>query len=61
MHIFSYQKNVYTWLESLKLGEYNGLFESEGYFSHEDIENLKDLTRNDLQRMGITKRGEIAV
>jgi len=44
-------------LESLSLKEYEGLFESKGYFSKEDVENLKGLTRQDLQVMGISKRG----
>ena len=38
--------------------EYADLFESEGYFSTEDVENLKQLTQEDLQDMGITKRGK---
>ena len=37
--------------------EYTDLFESEGYFSSEDVENLKQLTEDDLRDMGITKRG----
>ncbi len=38
--------------------EYTQLFMSEGYEAGEDIENLKGLTKKDLQGMGITKRGE---
>ncbi len=38
--------------------EYTQLFRSEGYEVGEDIENLKGLTKKDLQGMGITKRGE---
>ena len=37
--------------------EYTDLFESEGYFSSEDVENLKQLREEDLQDMGINKRG----
>ena len=53
-----WQKSVSQWLKSLNLKEYEELFESEGYFSGEDVENLKGLTREDLTDMGITKRGE---
>ena len=52
-----WQKNVSEWLKSLKLEEYEKLFESEGYFG-KHVENLKALTEKDLQKMGITKRGE---
>lgn len=45
-------------MKSLKLEEYEALFESEGYFTDEDVENLKGLTKKDLRSMGITKRGE---
>ena len=45
-------------MKSLKLEEYKELFESEGYFTDEDVENLKGLTKKDLRSMGITKRGE---
>ena len=46
-------------MESLKLKEYEQLFELEGYFSDEDVENLKELTEENLRDMGITKRGEL--
>ena len=52
-----WQENVLEWLKSLKLEEYEKLFESEGYFG-KHVENLKALTEKDLQKMGITKRGE---
>lgn len=45
-------------MKSLKLEEHERLFESEGYFSDEDVENLKGLTKEDLENMGIKKRGE---
>ena len=38
--------------------EYEELFRSKGYFSSEDVENLKGLKENDLRVMGIKKRGE---
>ena len=46
-------------MKSLKLEEYEQLFELEGYFSHEDVENLKELTEENLRDMGITKRGKL--
>ena len=52
-----WQENVSQWLKNLQLEEYEALFESEGYFSGEDVENLKGLTKKDLRGMGITKRG----
>jgi len=48
---------VEIWLESLKLGPYKPLFRSEGYYTAEDVENLKGLTKKELQAMGITRRG----
>lgn len=54
-----WQENVPEWLESLNLKEYKELFELEGYFSGEDVENLKGLTKENLRDMGITKRGEL--
>ena len=38
--------------------EYIDLFSKEGYSTEDDVENLKDLKLEDLQRMGIHKRGE---
>ena len=52
------QDDVEAWLKSLKLGQYNELFSSEGYCTKEDVENLKGLTREDLQSIGITRRGK---
>ena len=46
-----------VWLDSLKLGQYKPLFKSEGYYTAEDVENLKGLTKKELQAMGITRRG----
>lgn len=45
-------------MKSLNLEEYKELFESEGYFSEEDVENLKGLKTTNLKDMGITQRGE---
>lgn len=45
-------------MEGLELQGYKNLFESEGYFTGEDLENLKGLEKKDLQKMGITKRGQ---
>lgn len=39
--------------------EYVQLFKYEGYETGDDIENLKGLTKKDLQGMGIMKRGII--
>ena len=52
------QRNVSEWLRRLELQEYIDLFGKEGYSTEDDIENLKDLKSEDLQRMGIHKRGE---
>ena len=46
-----------VWLDKIKLGQYKPLFKSEGYSTNEDVENLKGLTRKDLQSIGITRRG----
>lgn len=46
-----------AWLDSIKLGQYKALFKSEGYSTDEDVENLKGLTRKDLESIGITRRG----
>ena len=54
--VFS-QPNVMMWLDSLKLSQYKPLFKTEGYYTDEDVENLKGLTKADLQSMGITRRG----
>ena len=46
-----------TWLKNLKLGHYEDLFESEGYSTKDDVENLKGLEESDLISIGITRRG----
>ena len=51
------QANVSQWLKGLKLRMYEKLFELEGYFSGEDVMELKNLTEKDLKAMGITKQG----
>ena len=53
------QRDVLTWLDSLKLSQYKPLFVAEGYYTAEDVENLKGLAKADLQSMGITRRGNI--
>ena len=46
-----------TWLNNLKLGQYEELFGSEGYSTKDDVENLKGLELADLKSIGITRRG----
>ena len=36
---------------------YEGLFAHEGFSEESDLENLKELTRKDLEAMGVTQRG----
>ena len=45
------------WLEQLKMGYYKELFAYEGFRKKSDVENLKKLTRKDLEDMGIKQRG----
>ncbi len=49
-----------AWLDSLELKEYAAIFHSEGYKSSEDMENLKELTIDQLKAMGIKKTGRKA-
>lgn len=51
--------NVGIWLQCLELHAYRRLFESAGYKTRADLENLKGLTEEDLQRMGIHMRGSM--
>ena len=53
------QHSVAKWLDTLGMGEYTELFRVEGYKTGEDVENLKDLDKKQLSRMGITKMGII--
>jgi len=60
MHVFlSPQRSVEEWLGRLELEEYTELFHAEGYKTEEDVENLKDLTSDELRAIGIHKRGTI--
>ncbi|XP_065897233.1 chitin synthase chs-2-like isoform X2 [Dysidea avara] len=54
-------EDVAQWLRNLKLPQYEELFESEGYSTDEDVENLKGLTEKHLRKMGITRRVEIRI
>ena len=46
-------------MKNLKLEEeYKDLFEKHGYFSCEDVENLKALTKDKLKDMGIIEQGK---
>lgn len=54
------QGSVEAWLASLELKEYAAIFHSEGYKSSEDMENLKELTIDQLKAMGIKKTGRKA-
>ncbi|KAL5496346.1 hypothetical protein EMCRGX_G012610 [Ephydatia muelleri] len=51
--------NVGIWLQCLELHAYRRLFESAGYKTRADLENLKGLTEEDLQRMGIHMRAHL--
>ena len=53
------QHSVAKWLDTLGMGEYTELFRAEGYKTGEDVENLKDLDKKQLSRMGITRMGII--
>ena len=44
-------------LKSQDLPQYNELFKSEGYYFPGDLPNLIILTKDDLKKFGITKRG----
>ena len=59
-HVCSYQQevhNVRSWLQCLELRGYLRLFEAAGYMAEDGLDNLKGLTKEDLQRMGIHMRG----
>ena len=45
------------WLKQLKLQEYEKCLHKEGYRTGDDIVNLKDLDKPQLEALGITKRG----
>ena len=51
------QDSVEDWLRELEMEEYTELFHAEGYETKEDVENLKDLTSDELKAIGIRKRG----
>ena len=51
------QDSVEDWLCELEMEEYTELFHAEGYETKEDVENLKDLTSDELKAIGIRKRG----
>lgn len=55
----NFQANVAEWLERLELHQYIDLFRLNGYECGDDIKNIKELRDNDLEAMGITKRGTI--
>ena len=39
--------------------EYTEVFDSAGYSKEEDVENLKELSERDLNRMGVVKMGKL--
>jgi len=49
---------VNQWLDNLEMREYRQLFNSEGYETGDDIENLKGLTEAELVGIGVVKRGK---
>ena len=51
------QDSIAQFLEGVHLEEYLPQFNNEGYSTHEDIEHMIGMTRDDLRNMGITKRG----
>ena len=53
------QDSVKDWLHELEMEEYTELFHAEGYETKEDVENLKDLTTDELEAIGIHKRGTL--
>ena len=55
--LIKFQANVAEWLERLELHQYRDLFRQNGYEHGDDIKNLKELKKSDLEAMGITKRG----
>ena len=55
------QKDVGAWLEKLEMSEYKELFKKEGFSGPDDVENLKNLTKKELQAMGVTKRGNCSL
>ena len=55
--LVSSQQNVDEWLKTLKMDEYIDIFHSAGYKTGEDVENLKELNKNELKKIGIHKRG----
>ena len=58
--VLSPQRSVEEWLRRLELDEYTNLFHAEGYRTEEDVENLKDLTSEELKAIGVHKRGAVA-
>lgn len=51
------QQNVNEWLTTLQMDEYIDMFNSAGYKTGEDVENLKELNKKELRKIGIKKRG----
>ena len=51
------QNSIAQFLEGVHLEEYLPQFNNEGYSTHEDIEHMIGMTRDDFRNMGITKRG----
>ena len=53
----SLQKDISDFLESVHLDEYLPVFKAEGYSMAEDVENMIGLSKEDLRKMGVAKRG----
>ena len=56
---FSYflQSDISDFLECVHLDEYLPVLKAEGYLLAEDVENMIGLSKEDLRKIGVTKRG----
>ena len=57
--LYTQQRNIPDWLETLQMEEYTEVFRRAGYSREEDVENLKELNRRELNRMGVVKMGKL--
>ena len=57
--LFTQQRNIPDWLETLQMEEYTEVFRRAGYSKEEDVENLKELNRRELNRIGVVKMGKL--
>ena len=57
--MFSSQPNVHNWLTSIGLPQYEERFSEAGYEAKDDVENLVDITEDELRtELKIDKLGE---